>query len=104
MAGDQAALVEWKTDHINKRGKPIYLRKYIHAGFVLSTDHDALDTAYKNALQAYADNVHALQGGLTNASSPNWPGGSHTTILNLVHPWVTTRTLKRRGPRPRTGT
>src|SRR5262252_4640546 len=31
MAGDQAALVEWKTDALSTRGKMIYLRKYFHS-------------------------------------------------------------------------
>jgi len=109
MAGDQAGLVEWKTEHKNTRGKLIYLRKYLHAGHIDTLDRDRLDGNYITALQTYGDGIRVLHGGLTNASSKasssngqDWPGGSHTAIGTLVSPWVTTRTLKRRGPRPKT--
>lgn len=103
FAGDQAALVEWKTDALNSRGKPIYLRKYIHAGSAKQGSPDQLDTTYYGILGTYANAMRTMFGGLTNPSSSNHPGGSETAVTGIVGPYVTTRTLKRRGPRPKAG-
>jgi hypothetical protein len=94
MAGDQAALVEWKTDQLSSRGKPIYLRKYIHHGTVGISGGDSLDTGYKAILQNYADVMKTFHGGIRGRTT------SGNVVAALVSPWVTTRTLKRRGKRP----
>jgi len=98
MAGDQAACVFWKTARLNSRGKPIYLRKYLHAGQMSTSDADILDTSYFNELEAYADitsGVNAIHGGLRSRLHDETIQDGHSTG------WATTRTLKRRGKRPR---
>jgi len=103
FAGDQAACVSWKTDKLNSRGKPIYLRKYHHDGGIEVASKDQLEATWKAALVTYADAIRNIHGGLTNPTSDNHPGGSETAVLTHVIPWVTTRTLKRRGKRPKAG-
>lgn len=103
MAGDQAAMVSWKTDKLNSRGKPIYLRKYLHHGYVDSTNNDRLVDSYHTALLNYAGNIRGLHGGLTNPSSEHHPGGSESVVSYDASIWVTTRSLRRRGKRPKTG-
>lgn len=94
MAGDQAACVEWKTDAKNARGKWIYLRKYIHQGIIDPSSADNLETAYMAKLQTYADFVQLFHGGLTAQRN------AYNVTSSRVLPYVTTRTLKRRGKRP----
>ena len=51
--GDSAAWIRWSTTQLTSKGKPIYLRSYMHPGIGTSTtDPDTLLAAYKTALQA----------------------------------------------------
>ena len=95
FAGDQAALVEWRTDQRSSKNKPIYLRKYFHGGFMHSTaDNDALSPIYVTELTAYSTAVAAIHGGLRSRTH------DLNVLEHIVFPWATTRTLKRRGKRP----
>lgn len=96
--GDAAFWVRWKTARENTHGKPIYLRKYFHGAIITSdgSDADTLEAAQVTAAGTYA--------GLVNTATGAWPGiagpdgvapGAHA-----VSPFVTTRTLRRRGRRP----
>lgn len=100
MAGDQAAMVWWKTARLNARGKPIYLRKYIHSGGVDVNNPDLLSGGYITLLGAYIANaspgVGGVYGGLRSRSH------DETIVARGVSQYTTTRTLKRRGKRPRT--
>jgi hypothetical protein len=101
FAGDQAACVQWKTSRKNKRGKWIYLRKYLHDGFVDAASPDFLAPEYHAALLAYADLIQETWGGLVPGPSKEDPTpGIYDIVGTVVHSWVTTRTLKRRGKRP----
>jgi hypothetical protein len=98
MAGDQAACVKWKTARLNSRGKPIYLRKYLHHGGVDTAVPDQLDATYFAALEVYADiaqGVNGIHGGMRSRTHDETVEDGHAIG------WVTTRTLKRRGRRPR---
>jgi hypothetical protein len=100
MAGDQAACVRWRTARLNSRGKPIYLRKYLHAGFTKATSADELDAAYVTVLNTYAsltNGINVVHGGLRSRTH------DETISAGAAIPFVTTRTLKRRGRRPRQG-
>jgi len=98
MSGDQAGVVEWKTDHKNKRGKWVYLRKYMHDGFVSNTDRDKIGPATR---QKY-DELAALMLDQTSFGGRvlTGPTMSYNQIAPQLFEWVTTRTLKRRGKRP----
>lgn len=98
MAGDQAALVEFRTDRKNSRGKWIYLRKYCHKGFVNGTTPDDISTDYATALTTYANAI----GGPTTPLFGGLRSRTHSDGITdvIVAPYVTTRTLKRRGKRP----
>lgn len=96
--GDAAFWVRWKTARENTHGKPIYLRKYFHGAIITSdgSDADTLEAAQVTAAGTFASTVAS--------SSGDWPGiagpdgvapGAHA-----VSPFVTTRTLRRRGRRP----
>jgi len=100
MAGDQAACVWWRTARYNSRGKPIYLRKYIHAGVIVPPD--GLNVTYDTELTNFAGSaagtgIQSVHGGLRSRSH------DESVQAAGVIPWVTTRTLKRRGKRPLPG-
>jgi hypothetical protein len=107
MAGDQAACVWWKLDRLSDKGKPTYLRKYFHGGTLEPTSADSINAIYGDALRVFAGStgIQAVHGGLTSPGGPQDtdppPGGGVVTSGAIG--WVTTRTLKRRGKRPRTG-
>src|SRR5262245_31244493 len=96
FAGDQAACVEWRTGSKNTRGKWIYLRKYLHGGMTDATVADDLDAGYITRLETYAALLQssAFHGGLCP------PNTAMSIEDHKVIPYVTTRTLKRRGKRP----
>jgi len=96
MAGDQAACIWWRLDRNNSKGKPVYLRKYLHAGGIATTLPDELDPGYGTLLGTYAGNMRGIHGGLRSRSHDD-----NVTTTNVI-PYVTTRTLKRRGKRPKT--
>lgn len=98
--GDLAACVVWKTSRLNSRGKPIYLRKYFHHIALLASDMDKVSGIQASPMNDFAGplGMNSVYGGLRSRS--------HDENLQLpghVIEWVTTRTLKRRGKRPRTG-
>jgi hypothetical protein len=95
--GDVAMTCRWQTDRRTSAGKPIYLRKYFHAAQGLSTDRDMLATAQHTALQAFAVAMLSPLG--VGEQTMSGPDGviPHSPSAS---PWLTTRTLKRRGKRP----
>lgn len=105
FAGDQAACVWWLLDRKSDKGKPTYLRKYIHHGFTDSGGGDSLSAVYFDTLASYATAMVSLQGGLTSPGGPkdDDPGPGGSVVGHGVIGWSTTRTLKRRGKRPKTG-
>lgn len=96
MSGDVAYDVRWNTGRITSKGKPIYLRKYFHGGLFDSSDRDKPDSSLLTAMGTF--------GAAVETSSGDWPGlaGPDGTapIGYLAMPYLTTRTLKRRGRRP----
>ncbi len=98
--GDCAAWMRWKTGRTNTHGKPIYLRKYFHSVILAGESGDAydqLDSTYKSGLETAAGELAAGVG--------SWPGladknGDAPAGPSAASTFVTTRTLKRRGPRP----
>jgi len=94
FAGDQAACVQWRTSTKNTRGKWVYLRKYLHLGQTELAQPDTLFAGYKTSLETYAAAIQGFWGGLTARQAP-----LSVEEFNVM-PWVTTRTLKRRGKRP----
>jgi len=92
MAGDQAACIQWPTDRIAGKGKRTYLRKFMHAGYVApGAPADALSNDYGAALILYGDQMRTQHGGLRSRLN------DLNVVGTSVSPWVTTRTLKRRG-------
>jgi hypothetical protein len=95
--GDDAMTVRWDTGRRNSRGKAIYLRKYYHGVGMDSSDSDKVDSSQLGALAALGTSLLSDWGSTT--SKLCGPDGV-TPTLPHASPWITTRTLKRRGRRP----
>lgn len=99
FAGDQAAWVRWGLDRFNTHGKRVYLRKYFHDGGGDSSVPDNLITAYRTALSAFAAKM--WDGSFVDGRKICSKDGE-VPIGAGIAPYMTTRTLKRRGKRERT--
>lgn len=93
-AGDQAFWVRWRTPDRTSRGKRIYLRKYFHG--VLNNGDVVLAQIRTEGL-AYGNKM--IDGTLPGGAKICGPQGAVASDP-YVSPFVTTRTLKRRGKRP----
>ena len=99
MPGDIVATVRWKTSRLTQKGKPIYLRKYYHDVKGDANGGDEVNTAHKTAYEAFATLL--WDGAGVDSREIRGPGQTSETIVgSACSPWVTTRTLKRRGKRP----
>lgn len=100
--GDAAVWIRWKTSRVTSPGgKAIYLRKYYH-GVQLAEDassnNDALTANQITALTAFAAKM--WDGSFLDARKITSAGTTDTILGAGISPYVTTRTLKRRGKRP----
>lgn len=96
--GDAAVWVRWKTSRLNK-GKAIYLRKYFHPAYAASAGaFDQIANAQRDALLLHAAK---MWDGTFISGRKITAAGSTDVIVGANHsPYVTTRTLRRRGKRP----
>lgn len=92
--GDMAVWVRWTTPERTSRGKRIYLRKYFHE---VPYEEDAVPSSTKALMLTYANKM--IDGTLPGGVRVCGPQGA-VASMPYVSPWVTTRTLKRRGKRP----
>jgi len=97
MAGDQAGWIRWGLDRLNTKGKRIYLRKYMHGGFVGASGGDTLST---NTVTAYNAFGTKMRDGTFVDSRVVTDRTGAALLGHGVSSFVTTRTLKRRGKRP----
>lgn len=95
--GDAAAVVRWFTGRYNTKGKKIYCRKYFHGFFMSLSDPDEVDSTTKTEMQTYAAKM--IDGTLPGGVKASDRLGS-TLTDPIAMPYITTRTLKRRGKRP----
>jgi len=99
---DCAVWIRWSTDQLTSKGKPIYLRTYMHGAYNIVAGGDADDVAPNQlaALQEYGEDWIA---GFADGDAVNHtrcgPKGA-VGLTALAGPFVTTRTLERRGRRP----
>jgi hypothetical protein len=99
MPGDVVAVVRWKTSRLTSKGKPIYLRKFFHDPWGQGTTGDLLNTTMKSAYEAFANLLWSGAG--IGSRHIRGPGQTSETIVGAsCSPYLTTRTLKRRGRRP----
>lgn len=95
-AGDQAGWLRMQVGN-SASGKPKYIRKYFHGGHSAFADPDSVFPALKTAYIAHGTKM-------TNGTLPGgmkWIGPDGTIgTTPAASPYVTTRTLKRRGRRP----
>ncbi len=94
--GNTAYDIRWNTGRTNSKGKPIYLRKYFHPGISQFSTPDAIDSSLKTVCDTFAANVMSSSGDWPGLAGPD--GVAPTGYRTL--PYLTTRTLKRRGRRP----
>jgi hypothetical protein len=97
--GDAAVWCRWKTDHNNSKGKPVYLRKYFHDAWAGS--NATIDSVYGLQLTALNNFATKMKDGtFLDGRIIKPPGYSAAIISSGAGPYITTRTLKRRGKRP----
>lgn len=99
IAGDQAFWVRWKLDKLNSKGKYVYLRKYFHDGLRDASNADAPYSTYQTALNAFGTK---MRDGTFASGRVICDNDETLTLASGSSPYVTTRTLKRRGKRPPT--
>jgi hypothetical protein len=97
--GDAAVWLRWKTSRLNSKGKPIYLRKYMHPAIInTAASPDTINAAQKTNLETFGgqmyDGTHF--GNRTIRSRTH----AETVLSHVASTWITTRSLKRRGRRP----
>jgi len=95
--GDVAATIRWDTGQLNSRGKRIYCRKYMHGIFRDPASPDKVNPTQLTALNSYASGL--LTGTYIREAEYCAPQGAVLSSPR-ADPWLTTRTLKRRGKRP----
>jgi hypothetical protein len=98
MAGDQAGMLSWRTARRNQRGKWVYLRKFMHDGYAFTPDSDTVEPTTLAAYGAFV--LKLMDGTMPDGRILRSPLQDETLTSGEASPWVTTRTLKRRGKRP----
>jgi hypothetical protein len=99
MPGDAAAMVYWKTARVSSKGKPIYLRKYFHDGYIEPTIPDQIPAGARTIYASFAT-LLASGAGVDGRHIRGVGHASDTIYASGASLYVTTRTLKRRGKRP----
>lgn len=97
--GDVAATIRWFTGAYNSRGKKIYCRKYMHGVIIDAGDEDKLNINQITTYGVFANKL--IDGTLPGSFKYCGPQGADLSDPR-VDPYLTTRTLKRRGRRPPT--
>jgi len=102
QGGDSASWIRWSTDALNSKGKPIYLRSYMHPAYAAgegATSADDVSSAWATEAQAFGD---AWITGYSDGTETHSRCGPHGAVGLVALPgsFVTTRTLERRGRRP----
>lgn len=95
MAGDQAGMLEFKLERKSSRGKWVYLRKYFHGGFQAAGDADYVSAATQDAYTAFGSAISTGLG--TGGHVLRSQKQDEVIQQNITSPYMTTRTLKRRG-------
>jgi hypothetical protein len=94
IPGDVAACVRFRVGQ-NSKGRPRYLTKYVHGGYLRAADQ--LDVSWSGFL---VTGLGAMRDGtLPGGAKLCAPDGTLAGVPEPI-PWLTTRTLKRRGKRP----
>jgi hypothetical protein len=96
LAGDQAVMLRALVGN-SVKGKKVYIRKYFHGCPGGAGDADLVVGTVTNTLNTLGDKL--LDGTLPGGRKWCSPSG-RVAIQPSVSPFVTTRTLKRRGRRP----
>jgi hypothetical protein len=98
QAGDAAGWVRWDTGKTSSTGKKVYLRKYFHDPHASSdATPDTLSASWVTQYQGFGDSMLADFSGTVHMVDPE---GDDPPGPALAGPYITTRTLKRRGRRP----
>lgn len=96
MAGDQAAMIRARVGS-SSTGKKVYIRKYYHDVPLVGAGGDRIHPNAMPELESLAQRL--IDGNV--GDEWRWCGPQGAAATNaFASPWVTTRTLKRRGKRP----
>ncbi len=97
--GDTSYQLRWKTSRTTSPGgKPIYLRKYWHPGISSSAAPDTTLAGLVTALNTFGALMYS--GTLSGTRKITARGHDDVIVSHLPGPYITTRTLRRRGRRP----
>lgn len=102
QAGDAAVWLRWSTAAVTSKGKPIYLRSYYHNAAAAGSTPTYRDTTHADqvtAMEALGDawvTGYTVDGSARERCGPN----GAVALSSLGGPYITTRTLERRGRRP----
>lgn len=99
VPGDIAVTIRWFTGALSSRGKKIYCRKYMHGAVASPADVDEVGPAQLAAMATFAAKL--IDGTLPGNFRYCGPQGAVLSAPSVA-PYLTTRTLKRRGKRPPT--
>ena len=94
IPGDAAGWVRWTTPNRTSGGKRIYLRKYFHEAQFAD---DEMSASWRTAALVYGNKM--IDGTLPGGAKICGPQGA-VASTPYAAPFLTTRTLKRRGKRP----
>lgn len=95
--GDSAFVVRWDTGQLTTKGKKIYLRKFFHPAIVSTGQPDNVIAAQLAAANAFAPKFYD---GASLVGTARLARATGTLVVEgHCMPFVTTRTLKRRGKR-----
>lgn len=99
VPGDVAGWIRWKTSRLNTKGKPIFLRKYMHGVWMSNTSGgDTLNATQKTAFETFGTKL--MDGTFSGSRTLRSRLNAETLLSRAASTYLTTRTLKRRGKRP----
>lgn len=99
LPGDAAVWIGWRvSNRLSEKGKPIWLRKYYHPAYIDSNAYEVPLASWVTAAGAFATKMR--DGTLATDRTLTDRNHLDTIAAHKVGPYVTTRTLKRRGKRP----
>lgn len=97
LPGDDAYWIRWGLDRYNSKGKRVYLRKYFHPAYATNGVPDTLPASLSTACNAFGAKLE--DGSFLDGRKTTDKLGT-ALVGHAVGPYITTRTLKRRGKRP----
>jgi len=100
-AGDQCGMIRWSTGRRNTKGRPVYLRKYLHA---VPTEEDVIGTkdtvnsVWMSAAATFANNLATISSGHGTITARGHLADNVSS--HKVDPYIRIRQLRKGVRRP----